>query len=76
MPEVRKPAERERVLKLFKVIRDGTVVKGNSKIFVQRGDNVMVPRKLNRHFGDWFNIILPITSLILTAKAAGLFNSE
>ncbi|MCH8927877.1 MAG: SLBB domain-containing protein [Candidatus Marinimicrobia bacterium] len=56
-----------------KVIRDGSVVKGNSKIIVQRGDNVMVPRKLSRSFRDMYNIILPITSLILSAKAAGIF---
>ena len=56
-----------------KVIRDGSVVKGNSKIIVQRGDNIMVPRKFNRSFRDMFNIILPITSLILSAKAANIF---
>ena len=56
-----------------KVIRDGSVVEGNSKIIVQRGDNIMVPRKFNRSFIDMFNIILPITSLILSAKAANIF---
>jgi len=56
-----------------KVIRNGSVVKGNSKIIVQRGDNIMVPRKLSRSFRDMYNIILPITSLILSAKAAGVF---
>ena len=59
--------------KKVKVIRDGSVVKGNSKIIIQRGDNVMVPRKLSRTFRDMYNIILPITSLILSAKAAGIF---
>lgn len=59
--------------KIF-VIREGNKVKSNSAIIIRRGDTIVVPRKWNRKFRDAFDVFLPLFSIFLSAKAAGLIN--
>ena len=61
-------------LRSLKIIRDGQSLKASAELIVRRGDTVNISRKWTRLFREMFDVIFPITSIILSAKAAGLLN--
>lgn len=57
----------------LKIIRDGKSLKESAVTIVRRGDTVIISRKWTRVFREMFDVIFPITSVLLSAKAANLF---
>jgi len=57
----------------LRIIREEKKIKSKLDTIIRRGDNITVPRKWNAAFRDVFDIVFPVTTIILSAKAAGLF---
>ena len=56
----------------IEIVRNGQSLKTSAELIVRRGDTVNISRKWTSLFREMFDVIFPITSIMLSAKAAGL----